>query len=336
MPKVSAVIPVYNVQDFLPRCIESALSQTLADIEIICVDDGSTDRCPELLDQYAKRDSRVTVIHQPNSGYGKAMNTGLDVIKGEYFAVLESDDFILPDAYEILYTSAKRFDADVVRADYFDYRTVQDRPSLKAMQMSKDYSWYYRLIRPNSEPSVYMFPMHNWSGIHKSSFLREKHIRYNETPGASFQDNGFFFQVFSQTDRLLYIPRPCYCYRVDNPGSSIHSRSKVYTAAEEYSFIREFINNHPDLKEELDPVFYARKFRIYHQTFLRIGREFRPEFASFFRSEMLSANESGNLHPDLLSEKERVLLQYLLSSDREYISIATPMEECRSFFSLQK
>ena len=121
---LSVAVPGYNVEKYLPRCIESALFQTLEDIEIICVDDGSTDGCGAMLDEYARRDSRVKVIHQPNGGYGKAMNAGLRAATGEYFAVLESDDFILPDAYEILYANARKFDADIVRADYYFFNTL--------------------------------------------------------------------------------------------------------------------------------------------------------------------------------------------------------------------
>lgn len=319
MPKISAVIPVYNVEKYLPRCIESALGQTLEDIEIICVDDGSTDGCPAMLDEYARRDSRVKVIHQPNGGYGKAMNAGLRAARGEYFAVLESDDFILPDAYEVLYANARKFDADVVRADFFFFRTLPDgRIHLVPKQIAREFDWYYRLICPNEEPEVYKYVMHNWTGIHRLSFLREKEIRYNETPGASYQDNGFWFQVYAQTDRLVFIPQSCYCYRVDNPGSSIHDPNKVYTMAEEYAYIRRFLDGHPEFSEKVESAYYARLFRAYDQTYERIDRKFRPEFLRFFRDSFRELDRTGAIPWEQMTDGEQIRLRALLLSPKAY------------------
>lgn len=317
-PKISIVVPVYNVEKFLRQCIDSAVSQTLKDIEIICVDDGSTDSCGSILDEYAANDSRVIVIHKENGGYGIAMNTGLDKATGEYFCILESDDFMMPDACETLYKTAKEFDADIVRSDYFDYTTKNGKINLVTKQMSQNYSYYYRLICPNKEKEVYTFVMHNWTGIYKLDFLRAKNIRYNTTPGASYQDNGFFFQVFSQTDKLVYIPRPFYCYRIDNPGSSIHDKRKVYTMSEEYKFIRNFLALHPEFEEDVLPVYYARLFRAHHQTYIRISEEFREEYTSLFRNDMIKARDDHYLDTGLFSERERKNLEFLLNSENEY------------------
>lgn len=141
-PKISIVIPVYNVEKYLKQCLDSAVNQTLLEIEIICVDDGSTDNSGSILDEYAQKDTRIKVIHKENAGYGKAMNDGLAKATGEYFAVLESDDFIVKDAYEIFYREAKLHDADIVRSDYFDYSTNSNRNILKVKQMTSH--WIYR------------------------------------------------------------------------------------------------------------------------------------------------------------------------------------------------
>lgn len=317
-PKVSIVIPVYNVEKFLVECLESAINQTMKEIEIICVDDGSTDNCANILDSYAEKDSRIKVIHKTNAGYGAAMNTGLDAATGEYFSILESDDFFMIDTCEILYRTAKEFDADIVRSDYFDYTTKYGKVNLVAKQMTNDYSYYYRLICPNKEKEVYTFVMHNWTGIYKMSYLKEKQIRYNETPGASYQDNGFFFQTFSQTERLVYVPRPFYCYRIDNPASSINSSSKVYTMAEEYSFIRTFLSNHQEFEQELLPVFYARMFRAYHQTYLRIAPKYRKEFAEFFHNQFIEVKNMKLIDTGYYTKQQRILLSALLESPEVY------------------
>lgn len=114
MPKVSIIVPVYNVEKYLDRCMRSLLGQTLKDVEIIMVDDGSPDGCPALCDEYARRDARVKVIHKQNAGLGYARNTGLDVATGEYVAFVDSDDYVDLEMYEKLYVTAIRTESDVV------------------------------------------------------------------------------------------------------------------------------------------------------------------------------------------------------------------------------
>ena len=114
MPKVSLVIPMYNVEKYLPECIESAQNQTLKDIEIILVDDGSPDNSGKIADEYAKKDERITVIHQQNKWLGGARNSGLKIAKGEYLACIDADDYIAPDFCEKLYGFSVKHSLDIV------------------------------------------------------------------------------------------------------------------------------------------------------------------------------------------------------------------------------
>lgn len=104
---ISVIVPIYKVQDYLKECIESIINQTYSDIEVILVDDGSPDRCPQMCDEWAKRDSRIRVVHKKNGGLSSARNAGLDVAKGEYISFVDSDDFICKDALENLYNRIK-------------------------------------------------------------------------------------------------------------------------------------------------------------------------------------------------------------------------------------
>ena len=104
---ISVIVPIYKVQDYLKECIESIINQTYSDIEVILVDDGSSDRCPQMCDEWAKRDSRIRVVHKKNGGLSSARNAGLDVAKGEYISFVDSDDFICKDALENLYNRIK-------------------------------------------------------------------------------------------------------------------------------------------------------------------------------------------------------------------------------------
>ena len=113
MSKVSIIIPVYNVEIYLRECMDSVINQTLKDIEIICVDDGSTDSCPAILDEYALKDKRIKVIHKENGGLGDARNVGMQYATGEYIYFLDSDDYIVTDAIEKLYNKSVKLDLDI-------------------------------------------------------------------------------------------------------------------------------------------------------------------------------------------------------------------------------
>lgn len=99
-PDISVVVPIYGVEKYLKQCVDSILNQTFKNMEVILVDDGSRDRCPQMVDEYAAQDARVVAIHQPNGGYGKAVNAGIARARGKYIGIIESDDWIAPDMYE--------------------------------------------------------------------------------------------------------------------------------------------------------------------------------------------------------------------------------------------
>ena len=132
--KVSVIIPVYNVQDFLKKCVESVISQTLTDIQIILVDDGSTDNSGKICDEYAKKDKRIIVIHKQNQGLGFARNTGLDEANGKYIFFLDSDDWVLPYSLEQLFNTAEQNNADIV---CYSLNKVYDRNQTDFIQEDK-------------------------------------------------------------------------------------------------------------------------------------------------------------------------------------------------------
>ena len=117
MPKVSIIVPVYNVEKYLRRCIDSILRQTLTDIEVILVDDGSFDSSGKICEEYARKDSGLRVIHQKNAGVAVARNTGLDIASGDYIAFVDSDDYIEPNMYQSMMQVANQYDCDVVLCD---------------------------------------------------------------------------------------------------------------------------------------------------------------------------------------------------------------------------
>lgn len=121
IPKVSLLVPICNVERYLRECLDSAVAQTLKDIEIICINDGSTDSSPDIIREYVERDPRVKMIDKANSGYGDSMNRGLEMARGEYVGILESDDFMFEDSLQKLVAKADAEHADVVKGDFYLY-----------------------------------------------------------------------------------------------------------------------------------------------------------------------------------------------------------------------
>lgn len=119
MPKISVIVPCYNVGNYIRQCMDSIVNQTLKEIEIICINDGSTDETLSVLREFEAKDKRVTIIDKPNSGYGHSMNTGLKCARGEYVGIVESDDFIEPNMFEELYRLAKTHGVKVVKSNFF-------------------------------------------------------------------------------------------------------------------------------------------------------------------------------------------------------------------------
>ncbi len=276
-PKVSIVVPVYNVEKYLYVCIESIRKQTLSDIEIICVDDGSKDKSGSILDDYAKKDNRIRVFHKSNSGYGNTMNVGLDNANGEYIGIVESDDYIESNMYEKLYKAAEKRHAEIVKSDHYTFSSI-DGKEKKTYQYVCPIEYYGRILNAEICPEIFQFTMMNWTGIYRTDFIREKRIRHNETPGASFQDNGFWFQVISQAERILFLNEAFYHYRQDNPDSSINSKNKVFCMCDEYKFMSEFLRQHNEMGEEYHKRFLEKKLFNYLNSYYRIAEEYKLDF----------------------------------------------------------
>lgn len=318
MPKLSVVIPIYNVEKYLRECLDSVLAQTLSDIEIICVDDGSTDSSPVILREYAAKDSRVKVISKPNSGYGHTMNTGFDAASGEYIGIVESDDVIPPDMYETLCREADAHRCDVVKADFrtFVDENGQRRFTLRplAWMMDDPESWYGRVIRPVDEPEVFRLIMNTWSGIYRTEFIRAHNIRHNETPGASFQDNGLFFKSFAYAQRAMFINKAFYMLRRDNAASSVHNKNKVWALCEEYDHIYNFLCSEKELYDRLIGYFWLKRYHNYIWSYdERIGAEFCEEFIERFAREFTAARDNGELDMSVFRADEAKRLERIMS-----------------------
>lgn len=206
---LTVIVPIYGVEKFLPQCLDSILDQTYRNLEIILVDDGSKDLCPEICDRYASRDARIKVIHKTNGGYGAAVNAGLDAAAGEWIGIVEPDDWIEPNMYEDLSRLAND-DVDIVKADYTAVypdgvvkRKKFELPltSIGFDRNECDVLWF-------AHPSI-------WTCIYRRSFLIEYGIRMKEVPGSGWTDNPFFYETICQARRIRYLNESVYNYRSD-------------------------------------------------------------------------------------------------------------------------
>lgn len=295
IPKVSIIVPVYNVERYLKQCLNSCVKQTLKDIEIICVDDGSTDRSYEIIKQYAKRDSRIVPITKKNAGYGNSMNIGMDRAKGEYIGIVESDDYVEKDMFETLYNTAKKYDVDVVKSDYMTFQTVGGKEKTSYEATCTEPGYYNKVLIPSKNKVIFNFQMNTWTGIYKTTFLRDKNIKHNETPGAAYQDNGFWFQTLTLAHTVMFVNKAFCHYRQDNPNSSINSKGKVFCMNDEYAFIHSFIKSHSEVEKNFMYEYFRKMFFNYMHTYERIAEQYKLEYLERFSRELKAAQSSKEI-----------------------------------------
>lgn len=305
MAEISILVPVYNVEKYLRACLDSILAQTFADFEVICMDDGSTDQSGDILDEYALKDKRIRVIHKENSGYGKTMNEAMQLANGNYIGIVESDDTIEQNMYQTLYHTITEFDLDFVKTDFYAVWDREDGTMKKQYcPMTDDQGMYNRVLNPNSEQDAYFLEKFTWDALYKKELIFENKIRYNETPGASYQDNGFWFQTFYWSRRVMFLNQAFYNYRQDNMSSSIHNRQKVYAMKNEFDFIRKFMEDQADTDKELYRICFHMRMRAYIGTLQRIDFPLKLEFAKVIEQERRFFEEQKEARYDRMTEEQ--------------------------------
>lgn len=315
MPKVSIVVPTFNVEEYLRECLDSLVNQTLRDIEIICVDDGSTDSSPQILREYADKDKRIKIITKKNSGYGNTMNVGIKAASGEYLGIVEPDDYVKTTMYKELSELADETGADILKADFYRFVEEDGEVVRTYNQLTKIAGYYNRMIDPAEEQMVFKFIMNTWSGIYRMSFLKEHSIYHNETPGASFQDNGFWFQGFCLSHNVYFSDQSYYMNRRDNPNSSVKNKSKVFCANVEYDFIKKFLTEH-DLYETFKNVFVMKLWHNCWFTYNRIANEFKLQYLKKVSEDFAPYVKENLIVKPWFSDNEIFAIKKLVSNYR--------------------
>ena len=323
--KVSIIVPVCNVERYLRECLDSAISQTMQDIEIICVNHGSTDSSEDILEEYAQIDNRIKVIDKENAGYGHAMNIGMDMAKGEYIGIIESDDYVLPDMFNTLYNIAVENELDFVKSDFYRFYGEGQNLQKEYNKVARVDENYNVILNPSENHEVFKFLMNTWSGLYKTKFLRENNIRHNETPGASFQDNGFWFKCNVFGKKTMVINQAFYMNRRDNPDSSVYNPQKVYCGNVEYDYIYNFLKEN-DLFDKFSEVYLFKKFHTYKFTINRIAEKFRKEYIHNISNEFNNMEKKGELASKYLSNTDWNIIHWIMRDPDEYYYVGLKNE----------
>lgn len=227
MTKVSVIVPIYNVEKYFDRCMKTLINQTLQDIEIILVDDGSPDNCPKMCDDYAKRDRRIKVIHKKNGGLSDARNAGLEIATGEYVAFVDSDDYTSFNAYEKLYDVAKVGNYDVVFAGFV--RHDKDGNIIKCFTYNGEYigkdisrflsDMLYQEKQNSEEKEICMSV---WNAVYRKEILDNNEIRFMSERKFLSEDILFHTEILPCCKRIRCIPNHFYHY-LHNDSSLTHN-----------------------------------------------------------------------------------------------------------------
>lgn len=322
MKKLSVIMPSLNVAEYMEECISSVRAQSLQDIEIICVDAGSVDGTLEIIRKHMAEDDRIQLINSTKKSYGYQMNLGVKAATGEYIGIVETDDFIPADMYEELYHAASAEKLDFVKADFYRFTTKEDGTYDKRyfhLTTVPDYiKLYNTIIDPKDYLETFYFAMNTWSGIYKKDFLIKHNIWHNETPGASFQDNGFWFQTFMYADRVMFIDKPYYMNRRDNPNSSVYHKGKVYSICDEYEYLYKMLEGNRHLYDRFIYIFSKIKYDNYFFNLDRISEEFKLEFIRRIGADFSESRRKRELVRDMFTGERWQALIMMADNPEKY------------------
>lgn len=312
---VSIIMPSLNVVKYISECMESVLNQSLQDIEVLCIDAGSTDGTLQILQEYAKKDNRIRIINSPIKSYGYQLNLGIEQSTGEYIGIVESDDLIDSNMFEELYAKAKAYNLDFIKGAYVQFATFAS----ECMEI--------RYINPNVYGNLnsvidltvdwkkgLLDPVHIWSGLYRKDFLLKKNIRLNETPGASYQDTSFSLLVGLLADSCMYVDEYYYHYRIDNENSSVKSDKKYDCVIDEYVYLEKVLREQNAYSLDVQIEILKYKLQTYRWNYMRLSDKSRELFLQLIQGEMKEyiTNKVLNMN---LNEEEKEIVQLLTDEE---------------------
>ena len=297
--KVSVILPIYNVGKYLPQCLNSLINQTLYDIEIICVNDGSTDNCYEILEEYKQKDARIKVIHKENEGTGIARNTGLKAATGECIAFVDPDDWVKDNMFERLYDLIKEKNLDIAMCmpDGFNEEKQTTEPfpyfvdgNFANVPDDKVFNWH--------DLSPFAFPMCVWNKLYTRKLIVENNIDFAEK--LDFEDHKVIFGTLFYAKRIFFIREKLYVYRFNRKGSILSDNNKrLMDRMKMFDFVKKIMQDtgaYEPLKNQL--LKYQIHDLLYYYSMIK------PEF----KDEYFRAMENEIKRMDMSEEEMKLML----------------------------
>ncbi len=321
---ISIIVPVYKVEKYLNKCIESILNQTYKNLEIFLIDDGSPDRCGEICDEYAKKDYRVKVIHKDNGGQGSARNCALRVLKGQYIMFVDSDDWVSNDIVESLYNAMADNECDISTSGYFNvidgvvYSTSHANKKTISFDKIQALRTYYERKTLHPAPWGKLYKTEIWKDV----FFPENVFR---------EDEYIFYKILERAKKVFHIGEAKYYYNI-REGSAEHSKFALRNLVSNESIDRqyEFISKkYPELQQLVwDCRIETRIRQIHDMSVWGVSRKYKSEFEEmlqFIKDNKPYSKEMANTCADILKYRERYFFPQTLKFALKRILQRTPV-----------
>ncbi|MBQ9737111.1 MAG: glycosyltransferase [Clostridia bacterium] len=274
MPLISVIVPIYKVEEYLDKCLESILAQTYKNLEIILADDGSPDNCPKICDEYAAKDERIRVIHKENGGLSDARNAGLEIATGDYIAFVDSDDYILPDMYEKLYKAIEENKADMSICNY-----VKVDESGKVISQNEKAFIKKGVLTPSEAMAILLENQGGgyivaWNKLYKREIFKE--LRFEK--GRLHEDEFFIHHAYGKCRKIACIEDGLYMYlqrgaSITGSTANIRRLDVGLAMLDRYRFFKE---SYPALAKEQAVKAYAGAIAALNRaTFRKLPKDYQ-------------------------------------------------------------
>lgn len=330
-PKVSIILPVYNVAPYLRQSLDSIIAQTLKEIEIICVDDGSTDDSGKILDEYQAKDRRIKVLHKKNAGTGAARNDGLRMATGECIGFVDPDDWILPNMYERLYgiLQEKKLDIVMFTPDVYNDKTKKHEGFLY-FQDSNFPSFLDNKIFNKDDISPFSYPMCVWNKLYTKKLFDDNNIDFAE--GLDFEDHKCIFKTLFTAKRIYFIREKLYVYRHSREGSILSDNdTRMFDHIKIYDVVENVLKETGNWEKfRLDFLRYKVHNILYYYTMIK------PQYKKDYYNKMvksLHATKMSNEEIELLGkdypELKRIMNDTLANKLKKAVNIIMKKEDIK-------
>ena len=259
---VSVIVPSLNAKEYIAECLDSILNQTLENIEVLCIDAGSTDGTLKVLKDYSSKDSRIKIFLSKKQSYGAQVNQGIINAKGDYISIVETDDYIDTDMLKTLYDLSQYSSIDIVKSSFY-HMNDSDSKDVKILKDTaknslENVTSYFKVadypIFLEGHPSI-------WSAIYRRNFIIGNKIRFKEEPGGAWVDNPFFYKTAFLAERIFYTNEAYYYYRESNPNSSTNNLKDSSIPMKRILEMFKIVDEYDDDNNTFRDMLYKRLFR---------------------------------------------------------------------------